>query len=152
MSTHQRAVAVKESVLPTYIGSRKTLKGNLETEDFRIQGYGCRDIGRCEEKKNWQTARKGNENEPVNSMVHQNAKVIAQKRAGDAKRPCRRDNENLTQEEERDWDDRRQRFWQDLPVGLICQGKMIAVKTRQSGESSQLVRLTVGPSRYQRKR
>ena len=29
MSTYQRAVAAKHMVLPTYIGSRRTLKGNL---------------------------------------------------------------------------------------------------------------------------
>ena len=48
--THQRAVAAKQSVLPTYMGSRNTLKGNLEIEALAeiqctyLQGE---DIGRA---------------------------------------------------------------------------------------------------------
>jgi hypothetical protein len=55
---YQRAVAAKHIVLPTYMGSRRTLKGNLGTISVFL-------------------AQVTEKNIPFDAMIHQNAKVVS---------------------------------------------------------------------------
>ena len=68
--THQSAVAVKHIVLPTYMGSRRTLNGNLQERPWVMLGLGLAGAAPA-------AISKANAlHVPFNAMVHQDAKVV----------------------------------------------------------------------------
>lgn len=80
---------MKHMVLPTYMGSRRTLKGNLR-DQIELD---CRGV------------KLGQWHSPLDTRVHQDTKVIAQEGTSNTELPRRGDDKELAEAEEDSRDD-----------------------------------------------